>query len=141
MPSYPPVAHQLWPRRAALHPVAAPTPRSAASTQQHRVYHRAVPVRPQHGHCSASGTASSGSITRGRVRGVRIDGTPRITRLGVRVDNPRGTGFFVTAPRMIRWSNRPVTESALDRARRQPRLAILDPNHPSNRDEALAARR
>ena len=57
-------------------------------------------------------SASSGSITRGSVRGVRISGTPRTALLGVRVDNPCGTGFFVMTPRMIRYSNRPVTEAS-----------------------------
>ena len=46
------------------------------------------------------------------MRGVRINGTPRTARLGVRVDNPCGTGFLETAPRTIRYSNRPVTEAS-----------------------------
>jgi hypothetical protein len=47
-------------------------------------------------------------MTRGKVRGVRINGT---RRFGLRIDNPCGTGFFVTTPRMIRYSNRPLTEA------------------------------
>jgi hypothetical protein len=43
-----------------------------------------------------------------RSRGVRIIGT---LRFGLRVDNPCGTGFFTTTPRITRYSNRPVTDA------------------------------
>ena len=69
-------------------------------------------------------SASPGSMTRGNVRGVRISGT---LRFGRRVDNPCGTGFLATTPRMIRYSNRPLTE-----ARRRLIVRADNPASPSS---------
>ena len=49
-------------------------------------------------------STSVGLSTRGRVRGVRINGTPRLRRVECRVANPRGTGLtpMPLSPRAMR---------------------------------------
>ena len=81
-------------------------------------------------------SASSGSITRGNVRGVRISGTPRPPRSGLRVANPRGTGFFATTPRMIRYSYSPVIEAS-----RRLMVRADRPASPSSMRTTVAPRR
>jgi hypothetical protein len=76
------------------------------------------------------------SITRGRVRGVRISGTLRPPRFGLRVDNPWGTGLFRTTPRMTRYSNSPVTEAS-----RRLMVRADSPASPSSIRTTVAPRR
>ena len=78
-------------------------------------------------------STSSGLITRGRVRGARISGTPRTARWpGRRSARPRGTGLRshpgVAPNDQVLIEPRDRGQPTLDGARRQPRLPVLDPH-------------
>jgi hypothetical protein len=78
-------------------------------------------------------STSSGSSSRGSVRGAPISGTPRRRRIGLRVDNPRGTGLLTTATssRAIRYENSSDGEMPVGATHVPSRLRDLGSGHHS----------
>jgi hypothetical protein len=91
------------------------------------------PARRRVRNATSTRSTSEGDSTRGNVRGVRTSRTPtRRRRPARRAASPRGTGSplpRVATREQILEQARHARQPPGDRARRQPRLAVLDPHH------------